>query len=151
MTLVGAQYDSCINPPIEFSSNRLLPRGMSMPIVKRATAPSPGYTTVDDFGTDGDDTIHKAIPFYSQPNALQANVSFPTNGILPAKVDLVFLDFIAPNVIAALNSTGGSFSTKDVQYYVPKEFTTNSYLPVYAQMKWQKNLFNCSIGAGIGA
>ncbi|KAI4182218.1 MAG: hypothetical protein LQ348_004881, partial [Seirophora lacunosa] len=65
----------------------------------------PGYITTDDFGTDGDDTPHSAIPFYRQPNDIQANASFPASGGLPDAVDLVFLDFIGEDyVIPALNS-----------------------------------------------
>ncbi|KAL9011806.1 MAG: hypothetical protein Q9173_003377, partial [Seirophora scorigena] len=86
----------------------------------------PGYITTDDFGTDGDDTPHSAIPFYRQPNDIQANASFPASGGLPDVVDLVFLDFIAEDyVIPALNSVGGDYSTTDVENYLPEEFTTN--------------------------
>ncbi|KAJ9653964.1 hypothetical protein H2198_006952 [Neophaeococcomyces mojaviensis] len=32
----------------------------------------PGYTTLDDLGCDGDDTIHSPITFYEVPNCIQA-------------------------------------------------------------------------------
>jgi hypothetical protein len=145
---------------IESCENPALPRDLDLvrrspfsiiPKVKRATAVGPGYTTTDDFGTDGDDIIHSKIPFYNQPNDLQANASFPTDGSMPKSVDLIFLDFIAPNVLSALNQTGLIYKTSDVQYYLPPSFTTNSYLPIYAKAKWQAGVPNCPIGAGIGS
>jgi hypothetical protein len=38
-----------------------------------------------------------------------------------------------------------------VAYYVDKKFTTNSYLPAYAKVAWQKNVPNCPVGEGIGS
>ncbi|PGH28209.1 hypothetical protein AJ80_00099 [Polytolypa hystricis UAMH7299] len=111
----------------------------------------PGYTTVDDFGTDGDDTPHSKIPQYEHPNDVQANGSFPTDGSMPDKVDFVFLNFIAVNyVLPALASVGAKYTEKDIQYYMPKDFTTNSYLQVYAAKNWQEGLPNCPVGEGVG-
>jgi hypothetical protein len=84
------------------------------------------------------------------PNDVQANASFPTDGSNPDTVDLVFLDFIASYVIKALNGIGGNYSVSQAQYYLPKEFTTNSYLPAYAKIAWQKNVPNCPVGKGVG-
>lgn len=107
---------------------------------------------IDDFGTDGDDTIHSKIPYYPQPNDLQANASFPTDGSEPESVDLIFLDFIADEyVIPALNSAGANYTMADVSYYLPQTFTTNSYLPAYAKMAWQANVPNCPVGEGVGS
>lgn len=146
-----ADRDVCVDPPLTHASG-MAKRSEARIIRRQAADPSPGYTTTDDFGTDGDDTIHKAIPHYAQPNDLQANASFPANGSLPENVDLVFLDFIAKNIVGALNGpdVGGNFSLKDVSYYLPKEFTTNSYLPAYAKVAWQENVPNCPVGTGIG-
>lgn len=146
-----ADRDTCVDPPLTHASG-VAKRSKGRVIRRQVAAPSAGYTTTDDFGTDGDDTIHKAIPHFSQPNDLQANASFPTDGSLPEKVDLVFLDFIAKNVVAALNEpdVGGSYSVNDVSYYLPEEFTTNSYLPAYAKIAWQDNVPNCPVGSGIG-
>jgi hypothetical protein len=51
-------------------------------------------TIPDDFRTDGDDTLHSAIPYYPQPNGFEADASFPTDGSMPAAVNLIFLDLI---------------------------------------------------------
>ncbi|CAO2653970.1 Nn.00g107030.m01.CDS01 [Neocucurbitaria sp. VM-36] len=151
---VLADRDTCIDPPITHHYNGLTRRSKQggRLIRRQSTAPTPGYTTTDDFGTDGDDTIHSKIPNYSQPNDLQANASFPVDGSTPKTVDLVFLDFIASYIVNALNTpdVGGQFSLGQVSYYMDKSFTTNSYLPAYAKIAWQDNVPNCPVGAGIG-
>ncbi|KAF2030876.1 hypothetical protein EK21DRAFT_100181 [Setomelanomma holmii] len=150
-----ADRDTCIDPPLTHQYDGLTRRSKQggRLIRRQSTSPTPGYTTTDDFGTDGDDTIHSKIPNYSQPNDLQANASFPTDSSTPATVDLVFLDFIASYIVNALNTpdVGGSFSLSQVSYYLPKSFTTNSYLPAYAKIAWKDNVPNCPVGAGIGS
>jgi hypothetical protein len=146
--------DTCIDPPLTHQYDGLTRRSKQggRLIRRQSTAPTPGYTTLDDFGTDGDDTVHSKIPNYSQPNDLQANASFPIDGSMPKTVDLVFLDFIASYIVNALNTpdVGGAFSLSQVSYYITKEFTTNSYLPAYAKVAWQDNVPNCPVGEGIG-
>ena len=149
-----ADRDICIDPPLTHSYDGVTRRSRQGGhlIRRQSTAPTPGYLTVDDFGNDGDDTVHSAIPNYPQPNDLQANGSFPLDGSLPKTVDLIFLDFIASYIVNALNSAdvGGNFSLSQVSYYMDKKFTTNSYLPAYAKLAWQANMPNCPIGQGIG-
>jgi hypothetical protein len=81
-----------------------------------------GYTTRDDIGDDGDDTVHAPVNFYVVPNCIQAEVDLPEDGE-PETVDLVFLDFITPWVLMALKLVGGEYSDKDVQLYVEGSFT----------------------------
>lgn len=149
-----ADRDTCIDPPLTHTYEGMTRRSKQggRLIRRQSTKPVPGYTTVDDFGTDGDDTVHSTIPDYSQPNDLQANASFPLDGSLPETVDLVFLDFIASYIVNALNSAdvGGNFSLSQVSYYMDKKFTTNSYLPAYAKIAWQENINDCPVGEGIG-
>jgi hypothetical protein len=140
----------CIDPPIthDHIGKRSYSGGK---LIRRQTTETPGYTTTDDFGTDGDDTAHSKIPFYTMPNDVQANASFPTDGSTPEAVDLVFLDFIASYVINALNGIGGSYSTNDVDYYMDPSFTTNSYFQEYAKIAWQDRVPNCPVGEGVGS
>ncbi|KAJ4341202.1 hypothetical protein N0V87_001942 [Didymella glomerata] len=149
-----ADRDTCIDPPLTHTYEGVTRRSKQggRLIRRQSTKPTPGYTTVDDFGTDGDDTVHSTIPHYSQPNDLQANGSFPLDGSLPKTVDLVFLDFIASYIVNALNSAdvGGNFSLSQVSYYMDKKFTTNSYLPAYAKIAWQDDIDDCPVGEGIG-
>ena len=128
------------------------PQSLTRSLHRRQTTPAltPGYTTMDDFGTDGDDTPHSKIPFFSQPDYIQGNGSFPTDGSTPTAVDLIFLDYFAADVLPILNGLGGSTYTKaDVSYYLdPDVFTTQSYLPEYAKEFWQANVPNCPAGGG---
>jgi len=151
--------DSCLDPILGHISSQqssLTTRSNTSTrgIVRRqSTSLVPGYTTTDDFGTTGDDTPHTEIPYYDQPNDLQANASFPANGTLPSTVDLVFLDFIGEDyVIPALQGLGANYTVADLTYYLPESFTTNDYLPAYAKVteSWQANFPDCPVGAGVG-
>ncbi|KAL7813033.1 Metallo-dependent phosphatase-like protein [Trichoderma gracile] len=82
-----------------------------------------GYTTKDDIGKDGDDTVHKPIDFYAVPNCIQAEVGFSADA-KPKAVDLVFIDFLLPWIIPALKFSGGDYSAKDVEPYMEGTLTT---------------------------
>ncbi|KAH9884179.1 ser/Thr protein phosphatase family [Xylariomycetidae sp. FL2044] len=86
-----------------------------------------GYTTKDDLGSDGDDAVHSPIRFYSVPNCVQSRVGFPssssTTGDDPEKVDLVFIDYVQPWVLAALKFSGGDYGTDDVAVYMDETLT----------------------------
>jgi len=141
--------DSCLDPTIGLitgEAGELKARGH----IRRQTTVTPGYTTTDDFGSDGDDTPHSTIASYSQPNYAAGNASFPTNGTAPGTVDLIFLDYFASTVVSVLNGMGGKYTTADVQYYLPPTFTTQSYLPIYATKYWQANMQSCPVGQGVG-
>jgi len=143
--------DSCTDPDIAHDHG-LQKRSLGKVIRRQNTGASPGYVTKDDFGTDGDDTMHSKIPSYSYPDYFAANGSFSSNTSTPTTVDLIFLDFIVGDVLEVLTSLGGSYTTADVGYYLGKTFTTNSYLPLYAQTAptWQANVPNCPVGQGVG-
>jgi len=142
--------DQCVDPPYIHSNLEAREQQKPKLLRRQSTTPTPGYVTRDDFGTDGDDTVHSRIPNYPQPNDLQANGSFPTDGTLPEAVDVVFLDFIQSYIINALKEVGGNYGKSDVQLYMPDNFTSNMYLPEYAKVAWQANVPNCPIGQGIG-
>lgn len=90
----------------------------------------PGYTTVDDGGSDGDDTRHSQIKFYRVPNCIESRIGFPscTRGdslkevinecANPKTVDIVFLDFIQPYIVAALDFLGTDYTKKDTKAYM---------------------------------
>ncbi|CAI4211226.1 unnamed protein product [Parascedosporium putredinis] len=65
-----------------------------------------GYTTEDDFGKDGDDTVHAPVPYFNVPNCIQSEIGFPEKDD-PEKVDLVFIEFITPFILQALTFAGG--------------------------------------------
>ncbi|WEW54843.1 hypothetical protein PRK78_000269 [Emydomyces testavorans] len=144
--------DVCVDPPYTamqgrsegHQSNSFTRREMAPPIIY------PGYTTVDDFGTDGDDTPHSKLPYFRSENDVQANASFPTDGSMPKTVDVVFSDFIGVKyVLPALMKSGGNYTAADIQLYLPKTFTSHSVLPAYAMKAWQENVPNCPVGEGV--
>ncbi|KAJ4137319.1 hypothetical protein NW768_002903 [Fusarium equiseti] len=82
-----------------------------------------GYTTVDDIGTDGDDTVHEPVKTYQQPNCIQAEIAMPKDG-KPETVDFVFLDFLQPWIIPALKLAGaGDYNDGHVERYLEGTFT----------------------------
>jgi hypothetical protein len=72
----------------------------------------PGYTTVDDAGHDGDDTVHSPISFYQVPNVIQALIEPSTSNLEEdttagsSTVDLVYVDFIEPYISLAAKFAG---------------------------------------------
>ncbi|PQE28475.1 calcineurin-like phosphoesterase protein [Rutstroemia sp. NJR-2017a BBW] len=96
------------------------PAGAQSPLLSTSTAKPdliPGYTTTDDAGSDGDDTIHTPINFYRVPNCIEARIDFPTTSADPETVDLVFVDFIKPWVLVALRFSGEEYEEGDVRAY----------------------------------
>jgi 2',3'-cyclic-nucleotide 2'-phosphodiesterase (5'-nucleotidase family) len=77
----------------------------------------PGYTTVDDLGSSGDDTIHAPIRFYDVPNCVASNVHFdPADGADPPEtVDLVYNEFIQDWVLLALRYLGVKYEKEDTE------------------------------------
>ncbi|KAH7126351.1 Metallo-dependent phosphatase-like protein [Dactylonectria estremocensis] len=93
-----------------------------------------GYTTRDDFGNDGDDTVHEAIKTYHSPNCIQGEINFPVGGE-PETVDLVFLDFIQPWIIPALKFAGADYTDDDVELYM--EGTLTYKLADWISQNWK--------------
>lgn len=93
-----------------------------------------GYTTVDEFGSDGDDAIHSPIDFYTVPNCIQAEIEFP-EGRNPDTVDLVFLDFIQDWVLLALKYAGGEYTAEDASLYTDGSFT--DLMAGWIKEKWK--------------
>lgn len=97
----------------------------------------PGYTTKDDAGTDGDDTIHAPINFYRVPNCIQALKSANT-AETPKTVDLVYLDFIEKYIILAAKFAGLDVDiAKESDVYMPNVSLTNLILD------WVKKNWEC--------
>ncbi|KAI5199182.1 hypothetical protein AUEXF2481DRAFT_68033 [Aureobasidium subglaciale EXF-2481] len=76
---------------------------------------SPGYTTKDDAGKDGDDTIHAPIRFYDVPNCIQAEVNLPNDKKDVETVDIVYNEFIERWILLALRFLGEDFGVKDAE------------------------------------
>ena len=101
---------------------------------------TPGYTTVDDAGDDGDDTLHSPIPFYRVPNCFEARVNTTrtlTDGEEKPveRIDLIFSDFIQPWVLLALKFLGGEYEEEDTRPYLESnDFTT--MIATWIQRNW---------------
>lgn len=97
----------------------------------------PGYTTKDDAGTDGDDTIHSPITFYRVPNCIQALLSANEFNV-PETVDLVYIEFVQPYLTLA-----AKFANLDVDFvkesavYMPGMTLTDLILD------WVKRNWKC--------
>ncbi|KAJ6002211.1 hypothetical protein N7499_001924 [Penicillium canescens] len=138
-------YDECDNPSPHNGADLLKPKSLFRRVLG-GTTPTPGYTTCDDLGNDGDDTPHSQISEYSQPDHIQATAGFPSEG-QPDKVDIVFSDFLGDRIVGALNLEHPSknYTTDDSLLYMPENFTSNTFIPAYASMAWKDNINNCSI------
>jgi len=99
-----------------------------------------GYTTKDEKGDDGDDTIHSEIQFYSVPNVFESRVGTlikdPEGKEVPVpKVDLVYLQYIEPYVLEALKFFGGEYNEMDTKPYVDKDM--NEYIREWVGDNWK--------------
>lgn len=95
----------------------------------------PGYTTKDDEGSDGDDTIHSKLPFYSVPNCIQASINPSKSTKDPESVDVVYIDFIEPWILLALKFLGLEYSTEETSAYMEGTSLTE-LLANWVQENW---------------
>ncbi|KAF3064909.1 hypothetical protein GL218_02310 [Daldinia childiae] len=145
--IVPVERDICVDPiPVYFtelmSEERRAFNHESPTVTRRQVVDlTTGYTTKDDFGTDGDDTVHSEIPHYEIPDFFQGVAGFSDNQTADV-VDVVFVDFIESDLLAIL---GSNYSSSDVSYYIDANFTTQDYLPLYIQQTkaFQTGLPNC--------
>lgn len=116
------------NPPhqIPLNSDQIPLSGPQTPNL------APGYTTHDDGGTDGDDTLHSPINFYRVPNCIESRIGFPFSSQLPSPqnpslqqqeqqpetVDFVYVDFIENYILLGLKFLGTDFAVGDTDTYM---------------------------------
>jgi len=115
-------YHSDIIAPQLPTQDSFFPRAAQSPLISSSPDLVPGYTTKDDAGDDGDDTLHAPISFYKIPNCIQSAISMPEKDD-PETVDLVFIDFVQPWVLLALQFTGHSYNASHVEDYREEAFT----------------------------
>ncbi|KAI1076330.1 Metallo-dependent phosphatase-like protein [Whalleya microplaca] len=142
---VPIERDICVDP-LTAPHSELKREGAAhthLGVTRRQTVDlTPGYTTSDDFGTDGDDIAHSSIPHYDIPDFFQGEAGFDDSGRADL-VDVVFVDFIESDVLAIL---GSGYSSNDVDYYITSNFSTQDYLPLYVKQSdvFQAGLPNCT-------
>jgi hypothetical protein len=113
----------------------------------------PGYTTEDDAGNDGDDTIHSPITFWNVPNAIQSTVGFKLNSDSinddekhelkrsvqeDEKVDVVYNEFIQPWVLLALEYLGVKVDETDTAVYLEGK-TMTDVMVEWVEGNWGKD------------
>ena len=130
---------ACVDPVVGLARRDGHSHGMGT--VRRQVQETSGYTTSDDFGTDGDDTEHLAIPNYEIPNYFGVNANFPESGT-PETVDVVFFDFIESYILSYL---GSAYNANMVTYYISENFTSQDYLLPYVEKNWATNLDSCPL------
>ncbi|RKF53703.1 Secreted protein [Erysiphe neolycopersici] len=94
----------------------------------------PGYTTDDDAGSNGDDTLHTPLgKLREQERVLYAPVQFPFNGD-PQTVDFVFSEYIQTPILTAFNDKGLHFNINDVMSY--REESISELIYKWIQRNW---------------
>ncbi|EGX89262.1 ser/Thr protein phosphatase family [Cordyceps militaris CM01] len=134
---MAVPQDACTNPTAGHLGRREQHGGP----VRRQEVVTPGYVTKDDWGTDGDDTNHTAVPFMRNPGYYEARAGFPAEGS-PEVVDVVFYDFIEKYILQYL---GSGFNASLVDCYIDCNFTSQDFLLPYAKAVWQDNINDCPI------
>ena len=105
---------------------------------------TPGYTTTDDGGSDGDDTIHVPITFFRVPSCLETRIDFPptsasathsSDSVEPVLIDLIYVDFIQSYVLLALKFLGTDYQDGDTEVYMQGRDMT-SLIAEWVQGHW---------------
>lgn len=102
-----------------------------------------GYTTTDDIGIHGDDTIHRKLPSFYVPNVIQSHET-ASNDSTSEFTNVVYYDFIEPFVFDALKEACDGDETLlerllvSAQYYndCPTEYNLGQMLKNYAFENW---------------
>lgn len=109
-----------------------------IPLTNKKPHLTPGYTTQDDDGNDGDDTIHSQISFYKVPNAIQSVVLSPSDPSPPETIDFVYIDFIQPWILLAFRFTGLEYHVEDTEPYMEGKNLTG-LLAGWVEDNWKVN------------
>ncbi|ERF69683.1 hypothetical protein EPUS_03675 [Endocarpon pusillum Z07020] len=99
---------------------------------------TPGYTTKDDAGSDGDDTLHAPIASYRVPNVIQSQIDPPLQSGDPETIDVVYIDFIQPWVLLAFQFLDLDYSIDDTAVYMEGE-TLTTLLAKWVTANWKDN------------
>ncbi|KAL9109977.1 MAG: hypothetical protein Q9227_005500 [Pyrenula ochraceoflavens] len=101
---------------------------------------NPGYTTKDDDGSDGDDTLHSPLPFYDVPNCIQAEIKVSKSKGDLETVDVVYIEFIEPWVMLAFKFLGIEFSADQTAPYMAGKSLTELLAQWHLRVKCDMNL-----------
>lgn len=99
---------------------------------------TPGYTTKDDAGTDGDDTIHSPVSYYEVPNVFQSFLS-ANETTVPETVDLVYIEFVQPYLVLA-----AKFARLDIDFQKESEVYMPSMGMTEIIIDWVQKNWKCA-------
>jgi hypothetical protein len=134
-----------LNGPVPEHSHAFAPEAIpdaQQPLIADAPDLIPGYTTEDDGGKDGDDTIHSPITFWNVPNAFQSTVGFKLddeNAVDDEQiVDVVYNEFIQPWVLLALEYLGMKIEEEQTGDYLEGR-TMTDVMVEWVKANWAKD------------
>lgn len=135
-----------------FEDHQQLPLSSPSSREKGEDSLTPGYTTTDAAGSDGDDTIHSPIKFYKVPNVFGTRIGFPSSSASaqsspsfntdtesetePETVDLVYVDFIERYVLLALKFLGTDYAGGDTDVYMEGK-TLTEVISEWVEGNWK--------------
>lgn len=96
-----------------------------------------GYVTKDDFGSEGDNTIHYNQGYYSSPHYVAANVSTANITDNSTLVDVYVTSFFA--AAAAKYLQGNTTDWINITDSTGGAFTSYATIPKYAELFWSKD------------
>lgn len=96
----------------------------------------PGYTTTDDYGTDGDDTVHSRIDDITESLVDYIGTPFPANPKPNDLYDLVYLDFFEQTVVRFVKELKSS--TPPTGVYRNDGVDINKMYPEFVKKAWSK-------------
>ncbi|KAJ0426785.1 Metallo-dependent phosphatase-like protein [Aspergillus carlsbadensis] len=107
---------------------------------------SPGYTTHDGLGDDGDDTLHSPIIEDERYMKLfWGSAAFPNAPDYPPLFDVVFTNYLSKKILDALKKAGAPYTENDVTDYLPRSYTSRDVLVDYTARRWGKDRKDCPI------
>ena len=120
--------------------NAQVPLANAQTSISKDKKPSltPGYTTSDDAGDDGDDTLHEPITFYDVPPCFETRVNVDEDAEPEETVDVVYLEFIQPWMLAALRFLGAEYEDKDTRPYLQEKSFT-ALIQEWVRENWDGN------------
>ncbi|KAI0943929.1 hypothetical protein AcV7_001880 [Taiwanofungus camphoratus] len=92
-----------------------------------------GYVTKDSCPGVGDDTPHKALPYYSSPDFIASNAPSVSDD---TPIDLVFVNFIESQLLKILNGLQNDKTYTDTDVFTYSPVLANAVLGLYAEKYW---------------
>ncbi|KAI9278393.1 Metallo-dependent phosphatase-like protein [Phascolomyces articulosus] len=121
---------------------QLEPLSYNIPMLRRAGDDdillTPGYTTIDDLGSDGDDTTHSEIPYYNAKAFIATDMPQQGSNDADSLVDLVFVDFIQSIVESVIYGLTGKNYTVEKSYGNPNITSSTMWID-FAKNHWAEN------------